>query len=206
MRKMIKLLVLAVFMSGCAATVPNVKLDAVERQNIRVVAINENVTKKTELFYGGGMGAGVAFGLVGGLISGSINDKEGAIIKATVADNKLEIDKIVLEEMTTAFKQAGKFPTAAAGDKTATLMNIEIEQYGFQSADGLSDTLVPVISLKCTIQNGAGKVVWNVADNVGKGKDVKTVHLSEIKTNPALIAETWRNASKIVVAKILAEL
>lgn len=153
MRNVIKLLVLAAFMQGCAATVPNVKLDAAERQNIKIVAINDKVNKQPEMFYGGGMGAGAAFGLVGGLISGSINEKEGAVIKATITDNKLEIDKIILEEMSTALKQAGKFPVAADGDKSAILLNIEIEQYGFQSVDGLSDTLVPVISLKCSMQN-----------------------------------------------------
>jgi hypothetical protein len=178
-------LITSIFLSGCASTQ---KLSTADRKKIEAVYINTNVEKV--MYY-------------------NFGPADNKILETFAEQNNIFIDKIVVEELNTALRQSGKIPVADSASQSSATLNISFIMYGFSKPDLISSTLVPIASIKCSMIDLSGKIIWSASDRVSSirfSNPAEPMTLDEMKNNPKLIENAWRAATKKVVANIVKEL
>ena len=82
-------------------------------------------------------------------------------------------------------------------------MKLAVKMYGFSIANGFSADLVPLVSIRCTLTDSSGKVVWTANDmtyTLGNPWNGKTP--DELRADPKLIEQAWRVAAHKVMTNI----
>ncbi|WP_445682385.1 hypothetical protein [Radicibacter daui] len=185
-------------LTGCATTP---KLNA---PNLGEVRLDPAVTIPDEMHYmGPGSEFGFAFGAIGAAIAYEANRAPGEKFKKFAEANNIHFDQILLDEARKAFEQSGKLNlTDGQGNNTPTL-RVKALVYGFAMPHAFSSTLVPIVTIVCTLTGPDGKVIWSAKDYVqpaGNPVDGKTP--DELRANPQLIEEGWRTAVRTIMTNI----
>lgn len=195
------LLAFALLAYGCATTQP---MSDENRGRIKAVKINDKVQKAPNMYYlGPGTSALFAFGAVGGVAAAAASVEPGQALKEFAETNGIFVEKIVLQEIDTAFRDSRKLKVldaAAAGDAT---MNIGVYMYGFSVPNGFSSSLLPVLAVLCELVDAGGKVIWSANGNVQVVRNPAVpMTLYEIRDRPQRIEEAWRRAATQIARKI----
>lgn len=193
---------------GCASTQ---RLSEADRLRSKTVTISANV-QKGELFLLAPSGAniGLIFGALGGAAaSGSINDSQKAF-EEFVKANSVSIETIVRQEFVKALRESGKVVIATPAQESAGLpvISISVPQYGFGVTHLLSSNVVPVVQLKADMRDAIGNLLWSESErmlsSIASPMDATT--WEQLRANPKLIEEKWRQASRYLAKKMVAAL
>jgi hypothetical protein len=195
------LLALLLLFSGCATTQ---KLGDEDRKKIGVVRISSNVRVAPAMFYlGPDTGALFAFGAIGGAAAATASAEPGKALQQFAEKNNIFIEKIALEEIDAAIRQAGKLKVLNTGEPTDAVVNVIVYQYGFGIPHGFSSRLGPILGIRCEIADAGGKVLGSANDYVLKAE---TMTLQEMRDDPKRIEDAWRKAAKRIAGNIAAAL
>jgi hypothetical protein len=204
--KLFTVMIATLLLFGCASTQ---KMTDADRAKFKTVKINNKVqTGQLFLLAPGGANIGLMFGAIGGaLASGSIEDSQKAFA-GFLERNSIFIDKIVREEVELALRESGKATIAGSGEASAPALNVYVPQYGFGVTNLLGSSVVPVLSIKCEIVDGAGQVIWNSNDRMGPSiaNPMESMTWAQMHDDPKQIEEQLRKAAKYLAKKIIAEL
>ncbi|MGO9443736.1 MAG: hypothetical protein ACLPXB_03045 [Thiobacillaceae bacterium] len=198
------LIVLTLFacLTGCAST-PQLSSD--DRSHLGTLRIDPTIETQSQMYYlGPGSGIGFLFGAVGGAITAVANLSPGEQFKKFAQDNGINIDQIVKEEATKAFRESGKLKLTDTSDPNVSTLKISIPMYGFSIPNGFSSKLVPIVGIKCTLVDPSGKTIWSARESthpLGNPADGRTI--DEFKSNPKEIEDSWRIAAKSVMGDIV---
>jgi hypothetical protein len=203
---LISLITICMFLSGCATT--SQQITDADRGKLGSVVVAPGVAKPEKMYYfGPGASIGLLFGAVGGAITAGAQQGPAEQFQAFVDQNKVQIEKIVLEEATSAFRKSGKIGLKDAKEAGASTLNVSIEQYGFSVPNGFSSKLVPIVSITCTVVDGSGKTIWSASDRVlPLGNPVDGYTPEQFKNDAKLIEQSWRLATRAIVEKIVSNL
>jgi hypothetical protein len=171
----------SIFLLDCATTQ---KLSITDRKKIESIYINTNVEKVMYKNYG---------------------SAANKILEIFSEQNNIFIDGIVVEELRTALRQSGKLPITGSPSQSSATLNISSIIYGFSEYSPFSSRLTAFVSIKCTIINNSGTIIWSATSPTSDNTDEKFT-LDEMKANPKLIENAWRNSSKGAIAYIIEEL
>lgn len=195
------LLALLFLFSGCATTQ---KLGDEDRRKIGVVRISSNVQVAPTMFYlGPGTGVLFAFGAIGGAAAAAASVEPGKALQQFAEKNNIFIEKIALEEIDAAIRQAGKLKVLNTGEPTDAVVNVIVYQYGFGIPHGFSSRLGPILGIRCEITDAGGKVLGSANDYVLRAE---TMTLQEMRDDPKRIEDAWRKAAKRIAGNIAAAL
>ena len=199
------LLALLFLLSGCATTR---KLSDEDRNKISVVRINSPAQRAPAMYYlGPGTGLLFALGPVGGAVAAATSVKPGKELQDYAEKNGVFIEKIAIQEIDAALRQSEKLKVSDSDEAAETTINVWVYQFGFSIPHGFSSKLVPIVSIRCEMVNATGKVIWSARDGVRPlGNPVEAMSLEEMRANPKLIEEAWREASKHVARNIVKDL
>ena len=198
--------------AGCAG--PTVKLSDADRARVKAVRISDTVQKPPQMYLmapsGGGKAAmmvGMMFGAIGGAIGGAAAEESQNELRAVLEKHSVSIEKIVREELELALRASGKFTLADAGDTSAPVVTIVVQQYGFAASGPLSSDLWPVLTMKCDLVDNAGRVLWTATERLLRWPESpQPTPLEEIRDNPKTMEAQWRKASRHLADKMLGEL
>ena len=195
------LLALALLAYGCATTQP---LSEENRGKIKAVKINDGVQKAPAMYYlGPGTSVLFAFGAVGGAAAAAASLEPGKALQDFAETNGIFVEKIVLQEIDTAFRDSRKLKVLGAAEASDATMNIGVHFYGFSVPNGFSSSLVPVLAVRCEMVDAAGKVVWSATGDVQVLRNPAVpMTLFEIRDRPQRIEEAWRRAATQIARKI----
>lgn len=201
-RFIVSLITVCAFLSGCATTQ---EMTTGDRASLASVVVGPAVEKPAKMYYlGPGASIGLAFGAIGGAIVAGTQQTPADQFQAFAEQNNVQIEKIVLEEATSAFRKSGKLTIKEAKEAGSSTLNISIAQYGFSVPNGFSSKLVPIVAIKCALVDGAGKIIWSSSDRVlPLGNPAESHTPEDFKNNPKLIEESWRLATRVIVEKIV---
>lgn len=190
-------------LSGCMA---QQRLTEDSRKRIESVAINRTVQKPPEMYYmAPGSAAGLMFGVAGGAIAAGTSAAPGKMLREHAESSGISIEKIVLEELESALQESRKWPLSAKPGPNVGTINVTIKQYGFSVATTLSSKVVPTIALKCEMVDHAGNVIWLANSNVSLLAG-ESISVADLRSNPALIENAWRKASRSLIRKMVEDL
>lgn len=185
-------------LAGCATTP---KLNA---PNLGEVRLDPAVTIPDEMHYmGPGSEIGFAFGAIGAAIAYEANRAPGEKLKKLAEANNIHFDQIVLDEARKAFEQSGKLNLTDEQGNNTSILTVKALVYGFAMPHAFSSTLVPIVTIECSLTAPDGKVIWSAKDYVqpaGNPVDGKTP--DELRANPQLIEEGWRTAVRTIMTNI----
>ena len=199
LRPWLSLLLIGAISSGCATTQ---NLAVADRQKLKSIAISPDVKKAETMYYSGP--ESWAPGLIPLLHTSKLIGED---LELQALSNNIHIDQIALEEVTAAFKSAGKINVDADGERSVNLLSIRIVQYGFSVPNGFSSKLVPALMIICSITDSTGRVIWKGSDIVlPLGNPVKAEKPEDLYQQPMLIEHAWRSAARVVAANIAKQL
>lgn len=198
-------LVLSVFLTGCATTQ---QLSEQDRKRIEVVKLNDQVKRPNEMYYfGPGASIGFAFGAIGGAIAGASQIGPGQEMLAYAEQNGVRIEKIVAQEFSEALRQSGKFKISDKGEANGATINLSVFQFGFSVPNGFSSKLVPVIAYSSEMVDASGNVLWRGSESLSPlGNPVDGIPADELRTNPKAIEAAWRAAARHMANNMVQEL
>ncbi len=194
---------LVLLFAGCAAVQP---ISNADRKNISSVTISPEVTKPAAMFYlGPGGVTGLMFGAIGGALSAGSIEESRKSFQQYVDRNGISVEKIVYEEVSSALRQSGKFPLAAAPQPGGAVLVVSIVQYGFSIPHGFSSELVPILGVRCEMKDAAGKLLWSAQEHTRPlGNPVESSKPDAIRNDPKAMEGSWRAAAKHIAAAIVA--
>jgi len=196
------ILVAVVLVAGCASTQ---SISDASRKQISSVTIDPRVSKPPALFYLGPGGAtGLMFGAIGGAVAAPSIEESRKAFQAYVDRNGISIEKVVLEEVSAAIRQSGKFLLVAQPQPGGATIVVTIFQYGFSIPNGFSSKLVPIVGVRCEIKDTAGKVLWSAQERTHPlGNPVEPAEPEAILNDPKAMEAAWRAAAKYVASAIV---
>lgn len=203
----------AAIAAGCATH--SVQLSEQDRVRISTVRVSDAVQKPDRMFLmapsGGGKAAlmvGAMFGAIGGAIGGAAAEESQNELRAVLEKHSIAIEKIVREEVELALRAAGKVALADAGDTSAPVINIAVQQYGFAVSSPMSSDFWPVLTLKCELVDLSGKVLWRATERLMHWYEgsVRPTSVDAIRGSAKLMEDQWRKASRQLADKMIGEL
>jgi hypothetical protein len=199
LRPWLSILLIAAISSGCATTQ---NLTVADRQKLKSIAISPDVKKAETMYYSG------PENWTPPLIALFRTSKPiGEDLELQALSNNIHIDQIALEEVTAAFKSAGRVNVEADRGRSANLLSIRIVEYGFSVPNGFSSKLVPVLMLICSITDSTGRVIWKGSHLVlPLGNPAKAEKPEDLYQQPMLIEQAWRIAAKAAAENIAKQL
>jgi hypothetical protein len=199
LRTWLSLLLIGAIASGCATTQ---NLASADRQKLVSIAISPDVKKAETMYYSGPENWPLP------LVSLLRTSKPvGEDLELQALSNNIHIDQIALEEVTAAFKSAGKVKVEADRERSDDLLNIRLVEYGFSVPNGFSSKLVPVMMIVCSITDPTGRVIWKGSKMVlPLGNPVKAERPEDLYQQPKLIERAWRSAARFAAADIAKQL
>ena len=199
LRPWLSLLLIGAICSGCATTQ---NLAAADRQKLKSIAISPDVKKADTMTYEGPEKWNPPL-----MALFRTSKPIGEDLELQALSNNIHIDQIALEEVTAAFKGAGKVKVEADRERSANLLSIRIVQYGFSVPNGFSSKLVPVMMIICSITDSSGRVIWKGSHMVlPLGNPVKAEKPEDLYQQPMLIEQAWRGAARVAAAEIAKQL
>ncbi len=206
------ILLISLLLSGCATQ----KLSVDDRQKLALVRINPIARISSQLYYFGSKQAfsfvaNHLLGTAGGVIAHEVAYDDYKLntksLQLYAEKNKIFIDKIVLEELKKALENSGKVHLTESPKQSLVTFNTNIIQYGFSVPNGLSSKLVPMLNILFTLVDVDGKIIWKANDyTLPLGNPVEAIPADEIKTNPKLIENAWRDAARSIITNIINDL
>jgi hypothetical protein len=194
----LSLLLIGAICSGCATTQ---NLAAADRQKLKSIAISPDVKKADTMYYSG------PENWAPGLIPFRTSKPIGEDLELQALSNNIHIDQIALEEVTAAFKSAGKVNVETDRERSVNLLSIRVVQYGFSVPNGFSSKLVPVLMIICSITDSTGRVIWKGSHMVlPLGNPVKAEKAEDLYQQPMLIEQAWRGAARVAAADVAKQL
>jgi hypothetical protein len=194
----LSLLLLGAICSGCATTQ---NLAVADRQKLKSIAISPDVKKAETMYYSG------PESWAPGLIPFRTSKPIGEDLELQALSNNIHIDQIVLEEVTAAFKSAGKVTVEADKERSGNLLSIRIVQYGFSVPNGFSSKLVPMLMIICSISDSTDRVTWKGSKMVlPLGNPAKAEKPEDLYQQPMLIERAWRTAARYAAENIAKQL
>ena len=192
---------IALLLASCAAVQP---ISDADRRKLAGVTIDAAVAKPPAMFYLGPGGAtGLMFGAIGGALSASSIEESRKAFQVYVDKNGISIEKIVLDEVSTALRRSGKFPLADAPQPGSALVTVSIVQYGFSIPHGFSSKLVPILGVRCELKDASGKLLWSAQEHTRPlGNPVEPAEPDSIRNDPKAMEGSWRAAAKHIAAAI----
>jgi len=172
-------------LSGCVTQ----EVRKEDRTKIAVLKIDSNVSKPPSIYY---MGPG-----------------SGKVLQDSAEQSGVLIEKIVMEEISTALRQSGKVKVSDWTDTSASapVLKVHVTLYGFSIPHSFNMDLVPALSVTCDISDSRGKVLWRDKDRVSLLESpVKPIPREKLMTNPKVIEDAWRVAAKQIAENILEKL
>jgi hypothetical protein len=199
LRPWLSLLLIGAISSGCATTQ---NLAVADRQTLKSIGISSDVKKADTMYYSGPENWAPP------LITLLRTSKPvGEDLELQALSNNIHIDQIVLEEVTAAFKSAGKVTVEADRERSANLLSISIVQHGFSVPNGFSSKLVPVMMIICSITDSTGRVIWKGSKMVlPLGNPAKAEKPEDLYQQPMLIERAWRSAARYAAENIAKQL
>jgi hypothetical protein len=193
---------LAILVAGCAATQT---VSDPNRKQVSSVTISGSVAKPPSMFYlGPGGASGLMFGAIGGALAAQSIEDSRKTFQEHVDKNGISIEKIVLEEVSTAIRQSGKFRLADSPQNGGAVISVSIFQYGFSIPNGFSSRLVPIVGVRCEMKDASGRVLWSSQERTHPlGNPVEPIDPEVIRNDPKVLESSWRAAAKYVAAAIV---
>jgi hypothetical protein len=205
--KILAFISVVLVVSGCAT--PTQKLSDADRGIYSAVRISQSVEmpKEPYLLAPGGS-VGLMFGAVGGLAAGGSIENERQVFRRFLEKNSISIKQIALQEIELALRESKKLKIVPKADASAPEIRIAVLMYGFSVPHLLSSNVVPVVNIKCEMVDASGKTIWVAGDRTSASiaNPITPISWESLQTNPPLIADQWRQASKIIASKIMTEL
>ena len=211
---------IAAVLCGCA--IQPQKLSDEERKKISAVRINGSTVKKTSdvsLYIPPAVVLGGLFGALGAVGDIAVEStKEDAreqarkSLAAVVEKGGVSIEKIVRDEFEHALRDSGKVVIANEDDKSAPVVNITVQRYGFNGTMSGRGEVVPVMKIDCAIVDSFGKKIWNATEELSVPNPpftpqvVEPVDWDKLREDPQLIEDRWRKGSSYLAKKIVSEL
>jgi hypothetical protein len=188
------------FLTGCATRQP---ITSADKQTVKAVVVNKDVPVPEKMYYlGQGGAAGMAFGLVGAVAVSMDQSKADAQHKALRSDELIK--KIVMEEVTAKIRESGKMPLSETAAPGASTLNLSVLQYGFSVPTAFSSKVVPILMVKCELQDSTGRILWSATDRtMPLGNPVEAIDPTVIDADPAAREAAWRSAAKAVANSIV---
>lgn len=203
MKQLALLTSIFLILTGCASTQ---SMTAADKESIKSIIINENITVASEMYYMGPSGGGAAlmFGGLGAGFAVMASKDKAAAIRDYAAENGVLIDKIVSEELESALVQSNKFPVVEKADADSSVLNIDVYQFGFSTKSAFYKDLLPILSVKCELTDASGNVIWTSNRRIlTLGNPVEGISLEELTGNPKAIENSWRLASRDIAVKMI---
>ncbi|MBX3640454.1 MAG: hypothetical protein KF888_08065 [Nitrosomonas sp.] len=204
---------LMVFLAGCAS---NIKLDPTTKPRLDAgVAINPIVAIADQpYFFGRAQTWGIALGALGGPVGGAIGGGVGATaarnepekIKQYLAAKGIDVSSIVLEEFTRQIKNRPDFADRIRDDGRFQ-MQLEILMYGISVPSGFSSDYKPVLSLRASLMDPDGGIIWQSYDWISPKNSKTNGHpYDRYFDNPETFKTVFKSAAEIVVSLVLEKL
>jgi hypothetical protein len=204
-KRAVYIVLLFALLGGCASTPA---LSPAERGQFEAVRLYPSVDKPDQMYYlGPGSGIGMMFGAIGGAITAAANLSPGEQFDKFAQDHDIHIERIVKEEAIKAFQTSGKLNLTDTESSNAATLRVSITMYGFSIPNGFSSELVPIVSIKCTLVDSSGKVIWSANDMtnaLGNPAEGKTP--DQFRADPRLIEGAWRIAARSIMANIVSHM
>jgi len=190
---------LSIFITGCA---PTVKMSQENRDMIKAVAVSDDITVPTEMYYfGKGQNVGLLFGPVGAVIAAKAARKPAEEIAQFAKDNGILIDQIVRDEFTKQLASSGKFGISKNAPADAELQ-MNIGMYGLSIPNGFSSKFIPVLLVEAKMINPSGETVWQDRKRIF-GTKLTGYTMEEIRSNPENLRQSWQAAAKVVAEELI---
>jgi len=155
---------------------------------------------------GPGGATGFMFGAVGALVSAPILGNIQAEFQQHVINSGISIEKIVLEEISAAIRQSGKFPLSEKKEAGSAVIKVSVVKYGFSIPTGFSSKLVPILAVRCEMTDASGKMIWSAQEHTRPlGNPVEPVAPEVLRDDPKVIEIAWRAAAKFIAAKMVGQ-
>lgn len=201
--KSVAVLFIALILTGCASTQ---RLSEDDRARTKTVAVTSKV-QKGQLFLLAPSGAniGLMFGAVGGAAaSGALNEQQTAF-NGFLDAHSVSIDAIVHDEFEKVLRESGKVTVVAEGSAGIPVMSIAVPQYGFGVTHLLSSNVVPVLQIKCQLNDASGKLLWSESERMlpSIASPMESTTWAQLHDNPKNIEEQWRKAAHYLAKKVV---
>jgi hypothetical protein len=206
MRTFLTLVALALAAGGCGGP-STMKLSDEDRANIKSAKISETVDTPALPFLVG-QSVGVIFGGMGGAIPQNTIDDDRLPFQYFLETNSISIEQIVRGEIEQALRGSGKIAIADVKDASAPTISIVVREYGFGVKTGLSNDVVPLLWIDCSMVDNSGKRLWSANERVRVSPEnpFGSTTWKQLHDNPKVITEKWRDASRYLARKIVEDL
>lgn len=195
----------AAFLSGCAGT----PISQQQLAKVYFIEIDPNVPVVNDPYVSGAGAQGAA--IIGGGIGAAIEaTSTGKDFARFLADNKISVGNIVLEEFSKRIPMETTFRVGApeGGSPDATL-KLTINTYGFGTTGSITsmDKRKPMINVTAALLGRDGGTLWESREYITNLSDLTTeVSVNTILSEPQVAAKSLREAAGIVASLLFAEL
>ena len=204
----VTLILISFVLTACNSTFMSLKLNSVERQQLKQVALTPISMPDTMGFRGDGSQyyEGVSAPTTGGTIS-VMAQIEGAEVRKSGSERiqqsypqlKKSIQTMLQREVTFQLQTKKQIAINAHAN---TFLKIQVTEYSYSpTALGLGMKLRPQMkALAELIKNN--KVIWRSSAALGLS-NFATYSLKELEANPKLIEKQWSDATKSIVKSLV---
>ncbi len=218
--KSIATLLLATLLCGCAASQ---RLSTEDRTRSKTVTLSEHVMKDNLTIQapgwanpgmmfgaiGGGVGAAAAGSLEGSTAGQSITDVQAAF-GAYLKENGVSIEAIVREEFESVLRESGKVVLVPPTAENAALpvITVSVPMYGFGVTHLLGENAVPIFKISAAMTDGTGKLMWTESEMMLPSvlSPMEATPWVKLRTDPKVVEQDWRKASRYIAQKIIGTL
>jgi hypothetical protein len=213
-------LLLATVLCGCAASQ---RLSDADRVRAKSATLNGQVkSENLTLQAPGGANPGMMFGAIGGAIGGALAENVPGSTSSQapvnvlasfgnyLKDNSISIETIVREEFEIVLRESGKVSLAAPTPENASLpvITISVPMYGFGVTHLLGANVVPIFKISAAMTDNAGKLMWTESEMMLPSvmSPMDATPWEKLRTDPKLVEQDWRKASRYLAKKIIGTL
>ena len=195
----------ALLLSSCRP--PSVELSTEQQDAIATVTVRDEIGMPEKAFYSGpasGLGAALG-GIIGALIAESGDDDEEALITKLAETEDVGLEAIVREEINRSFVESNPVGTVVDADGDAEFQ-FKVAAYGLvKSGWGILD-VAPIVSIEGKLVKRDGTTVWAKTAAQKPWDDVPAKSFNKWMNNIGALREGFRNATKVSMAKLIADL
>ncbi len=171
-------------------------------QSVRTVSIDPNVKMPDKMQF-----TGLSEMLAGAAVVGAVGPAgSGAMTPSRRTAPDFGIPQSLRTELAAALQKSGKF-VLKKESPTDAVLRIEVEIYGFHSAEMFARRVNPELAMKAKLVRSDGTEVWRFRNYVNHLTSGTPAILPEkIKENPELGVEAFRVAARLCGEKALEKL
>jgi hypothetical protein len=197
-----------VLISGCS-TPKSVALTTENRNSIKSVHIDKNVSKPNTIFWRGSSQAwGAAlFGVLGAVATSDAAMTDAERMVKFMDEKHIDISEIVYSEVSNQMSALKTFNISDA-DKTDATLNFSVDMYGFNKTHPFGSNMNPVIRMTGKLIKADHEIIWQESEHVSDfaSDNDQGQSLDTYQNEPAKLRAALAKASKVAVNRLLAKL